>query len=216
MESKVIWEISADHVLDYPTFHPIVPINLLSKQVGRVKLRSATALGNCSCITLPSHIHVGRMHCSTSCIRAVVTRPTGLQGEGEVIDQRPGQARTGIRAPFVAAAVQNMLALAGQALQVVTKDVVEALVEAHDIDRCHGLAMFHPQTGETGHAGLAAIVDEIQVQGLLVHVAGLADFVVVQAHEVGGFALVVEQQHFACGKSLVGRFPGCGPHRTEC
>jgi hypothetical protein len=36
---------------------------------------SATALGNCSCITLTSHIPVGRMRCSTSCVHAVDPAP---------------------------------------------------------------------------------------------------------------------------------------------
>ena len=52
-----------------------------------------------------------------------------------------------------------------------------------------------------GRPALAAVADKVQFQRLLVHVAGLADPVVVKSHEIRGLALVVQQQHLAGSKA---------------
>ena len=86
------------------------------------------------------------------------TTPTELECEGEVVNQHTGQPCAGVGAPSVAAGVQDVFLLAGESFEAVAENVIDAFIETHDVDRCDRLTLLHPQAGEAGHAGDAAVV----------------------------------------------------------
>jgi hypothetical protein len=80
---------------------------------------------------------------------------TALQRKIKIVDQSPWDTTAPSGALMVRTGIQDKLALAGQAQEVLAEHTVYRFIEAHDIERSLNNTVLDPEGGKTGHAGHA-------------------------------------------------------------
>ena len=81
--------------------------------------------------------------------------PTLLQRQVKIVDESPWDTTAPSRALMVRTGIQDKLALAREAEEVLAEQTVDRFIEAHNIERGLNNAVLDPKGSKTGHAGHA-------------------------------------------------------------